>query len=190
MNNAQKQTGLLKRKLSGIALVNQRMHLKSSTMLKGLLVLFVATSFGLQGCDKKTEESPVDKEIKQVKNAVAPFATKSAGVAAGYNVDVTGYRTQMGHHFLNIELLDDSFEINKPEVLLYAPYGTDSMKLVAVEYATPIEDLNNPPAKPEGFTGSSDVWEINTEFKLWTLHVWVGLDNPHGLFASHNPNLP
>ena len=64
------------------------------------------------------------------------------------------------------------------------------MKLVAVEYAVPITDLNNPPPVPEGFTGSDDVWEINTEFKLWTLHVWVGLDNPHGIFASHNPKLP
>ena len=139
---------------------------------------------------KKDNKKPVDKEVDQLRKAVVPFADKRNAIAAGYNTDVTGYRTQMGFHFLNASLLDDRFEIEKPELMLYAPYGADSMKLVAVEYATPITDLNNPPPVPEGFTGSDDVWEVNTEFKLWTLHVWVGLDNPHGLFASHNPRLP
>src|SRR5215218_8419065 len=153
------------------------------SVVKGFMlsILMIAILLVMQSCNKDNDESAGDKEIKQLKTSVAPFVIKSAGVAAGYNQDVTGYRTQMGYHYLNVNLLDNKFEINKPELLIYAPYGSDSMKLVAVEYATPIEDLNNPPAKPEGFTGTADVWEINTEFKLWTLHVWVGLDNPHGL---------
>jgi hypothetical protein len=161
----------------------------TATLRKGLLTILVAVT-ALSACHKDKEQSPQEKEIAQLRTTVAPFKLKAAGVEAGYDQDVTGYRTQMGYHYLNAELLDNKFELNKPELLLYAPYGADSMKLVAVEYATPIEDLNNPPAKPEGFSGSEDVWEINTEFKLWTLHVWVGLDNPHGLFASHNPLLP
>lgn len=152
-----------------------------------LIALLSAILFA--GC-KKTGKEPLEQEIGFVRTAVAPYAEKKSAIAAGYNVDVTGYRTQMGHHFLNASLLDDKFELGKPELMLYAPYGTDTMKLVAVEYATPIIDINNPPPVPEGFTGSDDVWEVNTEFKLWTLHVWVGLDNPKGLFHPHNPKLP
>ena len=96
---------------------------------------------------------------------------------------------QMGFHYLNVRLLDDKFEVEKPELLLYAPDENNKLKFVAVEYAVPIEDLNNPPPVPEGFKGDADVWEINTEFKLWTLHVWVKLENPNGIFAPHNPAL-
>ena len=94
-----------------------------------------------------------------------------------------------GIHYLNASLLDDKFEVEKPELLLYAPDENNKLKFVAVEYAVPIEDLNNPPPVPEGFKGADDVWEINTEFKLWTLHVWVKLENPDGIFAPHNPAL-
>lgn len=155
------------------------------------LFFFVAllAAFLFTGC-KNDDKKQVDKELDQLRAAVAPFADKKKAIAAGYNTDVTGYRTQMGFHFLNASLLDDKFEVDKPELMLYAPYAGDTMKLVAVEYATPISDINNPPPVPEGFTGSDDLWEVNTEFKLWTLHVWVGLDNPHGLFAPHNPKLP
>jgi hypothetical protein len=86
----------------------------------------------------------------------------------------------MGFHYLNASLLDDKFEVEKPELLLYIPGENNKLKFVAVEYAVPIEDLDNPPSVPEGFT----------EFKLWTLHVWVKLDNPHGIFAPHNPSIP
>ena len=95
----------------------------------------------------------------------------------------------MGFHYLNASLLDDKFEVEKPELLLYAPDENNKLKFVAVEYAVPVEDLNNPPPVPEGFKGNDDVWEINTEFKLWTLHVWVKLENPDGIFAPHNPAL-
>ena len=96
----------------------------------------------------------------------------------------------MGHHYLKATLLDGTFELEKPEVLLYAPDENGKMQFVAVEYATPIEDLNNPPPAPEGFTGTEDVWEVNTEFSLWTLHAWVAMENPNGIFTSHNLLLP
>ncbi|HTL09983.1 MAG TPA: hypothetical protein VL307_17030 [Chitinophagaceae bacterium] len=142
------------------------------------------------GCKKEYKANVLEQEISRLRTAVAPFAIKANAVAAGYNVDVTGYRTHMGHHFINGNLVDDKFEIEKPELILYAPYGSDTAKMVAVEYVMPITDLNHPPPVPAGFTGSDDVWEINTEFSLWTLHVWIGLDNPQGMFASHNHQLP
>lgn len=158
---------------------------------KGLIVTLsiLVISSAFVGCNKK-KDSTQEKELEKLRYAVPSFNNIKSATGLGYNKEVTGYRTQMGFHYLNEGLLDDKFEIDKPELVLFAPYGGDSLKFVAVEYATPIKDINNPPPVPEGFTGKDDVWEINTEFNLWTLHVWVGLDNPHGIFSPHNPRLP
>ena len=96
----------------------------------------------------------------------------------------------MGYHYLKPELLDDQVELEHPEILVYAPAPNGGLRLVAVEYAVPIEDLENPQPAPEGFTGDADEWAINTQFSVWTLHVWIGLNNPDGIFASHNPRVP
>lgn len=163
---------------------------KKTIYTQGIAFCIAAAAICFCSCKRENKPTVSEQEISRVRAAVARFADKKNAIAAGYNVDVTGYRTQMGHHFLNGDLVDGKFEIEKPEVMLYAPYGSDTMKLVAVEYATPIADISHPPPVPEGFTGSDDVWEINTEFNLWTLHVWVGLDNADGIFASHNHKLP
>ena len=153
-----------------------------------LVLVFVATS-SLLSCDDDDKVEPWQAEIEQLRAAIVAYDLIEHAKHDGYENEVTGYRTQMGFHYLNVPLLDDKFEVEKPELLLYAPDENGKLKFVAVEYAVPIEDLNNPPPAPEGFTGDADVWEINTEFKLWTLHVWVKLENPDGLFASHNPLL-
>lgn len=129
-------------------------------------------------------------EIARLRNAVAGYHNMEKAMEDGYTVQATDYFTQMGYHYLNPALLDDQFELEKPELLLYAPSPNGKLKLVAVEYATPIADLNNPPPPPEGFPGDADVWTINYDFSLWTLHVWTTLQNPDGIFASHNPRLP
>ena len=68
----------------------------------------------------------------------------------------------MGHHFMNL---------NHP-------------KLVAVEYAIPLTD-----PKPEGFTGSADVWNGDSGFPYWLLHAWVWEFNPDGVFNWTNPRV-
>lgn len=130
------------------------------------------------------------KEIAQLRRAVAPYHRFDAAYEAGYQLEVTGYRNQMGFHYLNPELLDGTFELTKPELLLFVPAPNGKLRFVGVEYAVPIEDINNPPPAPEGFTGDADQWVINTEFNLWVLHAWVGQHNPDGIFASRNPRIP
>ncbi len=163
-------------------------------LFSGFSLCLCAAMLALNSCTEEDhkQELPnvVQQELDQVRQSVIPYRDLKKAIAAGYDHEVTGYRAQMGYHYLNAALLDDKFELQKPEILLYAPYGKDSMKLVAVEYATPIADIRNPPAVPEGFTGKDDEWEINTEFNLWTLHAWVELENTHGIFAPHNTKLP
>lgn len=155
-----------------------------------LLLLLVTIS--ICGCsdDDEQPKTQVQLEIEQLKTAMAKYKDFDAAITDGYEVDVTGYRTQMGHHYLKATLLDGTFELEKPEVLLYVPEGNGGMKFVAVEYGIPIVDMNNPPPAPEGFTGNEDIWEINTEFNLWTLHAWIELENPDGIFEPRNPMLP
>jgi len=151
-------------------------------------VLLVVVSL-LISCDDDDEPELWQPEMEKLRAAITPYDFIEHAKHDGYDNEVTGYRPHMGYHYLNASLLDDKFEVEKPELLLYAPDENNKLKFVAVEYAVPIEDLNNPPPVPEGFQGDDDVWEINTEFKLWTLHVWVKLENPDGIFAPHNPAL-
>lgn len=139
---------------------------------------------------KKAEKSMLNKQIADLRAYVAPYHNMDKALADGYVLDITGYMSQMGHHYLKAEYLDENFELLKPELLIYAPGPNGKWRLVGVEYATTIEDMDNPPPAPEGFIGDQDVWTINSMFEVWTLHVWVGLNNPNGIFASHNPRLP
>lgn len=139
--------------------------------------------------DNKVME-PWEPEVARLKIAVEQFKDFEAAQNAGYDIQATEYRTQMGYHFLNASLLDTTFEIAKPEVLIFINDPAGNMELVAVEYGIPIEEINNPPPPPEGFSGSDDVWKVDTDFKLWTLHVWVIMENPQGIFIPRNPMLP
>lgn len=138
---------------------------------------------------KSTQDLP-HKELAQLRAVIAPWHNLEKAEAAGYELEFTGYRSMMGYHYLNVSLLDEHFEVTQPEVLMFAPAPNGELRLVGVEYAVPIPDMTNPQAAPEGFSGDADVWAINTEFEVWTLHVWVGLNNPRGIFAMHNPRLP
>ncbi|MEO6328732.1 MAG: hypothetical protein ABIO55_07365, partial [Ginsengibacter sp.] len=93
------------------------------------------------------------------------------------NVDVPN----MGHHFMNTSLVDNIFDIRKPEILVYNGLDTGNPELVAVEYAVPLDG-----PLPEGFTGSYDVWNGTSGFPLWLVHAWVWKYNPDGVFNWTN----
>lgn len=94
----------------------------------------------------------------------------------------------MGWHYLKERILDERFDPNKPELLVYAddPCG-GKRKLVAVEHAVPVPLSKKAPAS---FIGRADEWVVNVDFNLWTLHAWVWEHNPDGVFAPMNPRVP
>jgi hypothetical protein len=57
---------------------------------------------------------------------------------------------------------------------------------LAVMYFRPL----SPNEPPEGITGSHNVWDRNEDFGLWTLHAWIWLNNPNGMFAEFTPRVP
>ncbi|RQW03489.1 MAG: hypothetical protein EH225_07080 [Calditrichaeota bacterium] len=85
-------------------------------------------------------------------------------------------------------MLDGIFEIDKPEALVYHPIGNGNKKrLVAIEYLMSIDFF--PDSPPKGYTGDHDQWSRNDEKGVWTLHVWLWIHNPDGMFAEVNPDL-
>ncbi len=150
--------------------------------LMALIIIFNACSND-NDSDPKPTTITLEKQIVDLKAAIAPYTNINAAIAAGYDV-VFDYVSQMGNHYLNTSFQDGSFKLEKPEILLFDQDGV----FVGVEYLVPIIGVNDP--APEGFTGDTDVWhKVSTE-NFWELHVWVGIDNPNGIFATFNPNLP
>jgi hypothetical protein len=122
-------------------------------------------------------------ELQQARAATARYRDIKNAIKDGYsniNVDVPN----MGHHFMNTSLIDATFDIRHPEILVYNGLETENPELVAVEYAVP---LNLP--RPEGFTGSMDVWNDTSGFPFWLQHAWVWKYNPDGVFNWTNPTV-
>jgi hypothetical protein len=125
-------------------------------------------------------------ELQQARAATARYRDIDNAIKDGY-ADINVVMPNMGHHFLKAAHLDGTFDMRKPEILVYNKLSDGSFVLVAVEYAVPI-DLS-PNNAPEGFTGGNDVWSKNTGFGLWLLHAWVWYHNPDGVFNPTNANV-
>lgn len=99
-------------------------------------------------------QSVLAKEIAEVHQATKQYHDVNEALTAGY-VPVSPHIPGMGAHYVNFGLVDEVFDPTQPEILLYSLTEGNKPKLVAVEYAALGE------APPEGFTGSSDEWEIH-----------------------------
>ena len=135
--------------------------------------------------DDDNSISPVEQELQQLKNAVMQYQDFALAEADGF-IDVSGFVPNMGHHFLHPQRFDNQFVLLEPEILLYNPTANGTWELLGVEYAVPVEDLENPGTPPQGFTGTEDTWTLNTALSQWQLHVWLFKDNPDGIFNEHN----
>jgi hypothetical protein len=125
-------------------------------------------------------------QLEQARQATAKFLDVDAATHAGY-VDIGVFMPHMGWHYLNTKVLDGRFDPGEPELLVYAddPCG-GKRRLVAVEYAVPLDASARP---PQGFQGHEDRWNRDEDFQLWTLHAWVWEFNPDGVFAPFNPRV-
>ncbi|MBT8187945.1 MAG: hypothetical protein KJO73_09675, partial [Croceitalea sp.] len=73
-------------------------------------------------------------EVDQVTAATAKYANVSVATDEGF-FDASGFVPNMGHHYVLPARMDGVFELEKPEILLYAPDANGTMEFVAVEYA-------------------------------------------------------
>lgn len=124
------------------------------------------------------------EELKLARAASAKYQNINNAKADGYS-DINVVIPNMGYHFMKTAYVDNQFEIERPEILVYNKKDNGQIELVAVEYAIPIP--LSPNQAPAGFTGDADVWTYSTVFNLWLLHAWVWENNPDGVFNSTNP---
>jgi hypothetical protein len=124
-------------------------------------------------------------ELQMARSHTARYRNIENAKQDGY-VDIGVIVQGMGHHYLNPDLLDATFDPKKPEILVYRKDEDETFELVAVEYAIPLVLSANAPA---GFYSNLDVWDRNTNFQLWLLHAWVWAYNPSGVFNPTNPSV-
>lgn len=131
--------------------------------------------------------------LAAVRAATAHFHRSEVAEAAGYvNVNV-GECVElpgvggMGYHFVNFGLVDLELDPVQPEILLYAPSPSGKLRLVAVEYAVPIEPWDALYDYPPSVLGQD--LHPNPHLGLYVLHAWVWQNNPYGMFADWNPNV-
>src|SRR4030095_2016550 len=100
------------------------------------------------------------QELASARNATAKYHDVDQAEAEGY-VSIDFCEEHEGCHWLNPSLVDGNFDVEHPEILIYAPGEDGVLHLVAVEYIVPL--AASPGAPPEGFTGDADAWREDTE---------------------------
>lgn len=168
-------------------------HLPASllTLGAGLILLGGATS----GAAQEATPTPTTL-VEAARQATAPYPDPASAEAAGY-VHMQGcvsgpQEGAMGMHYVNVDLIDGELDAAQPEILIYAPHD-GAMKFVGVEYYVIAADwAATHEGSPElmgqlfNFVGEPNRYGDPPFFEL---HVWVGQDNPHGMFADWNPTV-
>lgn len=169
--------------------------LKSETFMRPLYPLLLAglgaAALGVQRVHAQAPAAAagVAEDLARVRAATAGFKDIAAAQAAGYPTATPPCLANppaggMGHHYVNRAHVDGRLELERPEILLYAPDGSGKLKLVAVEYIIPYRILPPESEAPRIF---GQALRQSESLKLWYLHVWAWEENPAGLFADWNP---
>ncbi len=153
-------------------------------------------------------------ELGEAATVAKRFATVADAERAGYRA-VTPYLPLIGAHYIRYLVVDGTFDIEQPEMLLYDG-TTPSSRIVGLSYYVTDE------VEPSGFAGPNDHWHrhiglcIDTKRSFvvggeqtsadecarrggikvdgrtgWMVHAWVvpGWESTLGVFSAENPQL-
>jgi hypothetical protein len=134
-------------------------------------------------------DASVRRDVETLRSATDRFHDLAAATAAGYpsktpRCVADSTMGGMGQHYFDRALYDGKLEIERPEMLIYAPAGDGKVELVGVEYVVPYSILPRTEKPPRLFGQDLKPYD---EFKYWALHVWAWRKNAAGLFADWNP---
>jgi hypothetical protein len=159
---------------------------KMSCWILASLVVLPCGAAPASAQGKSALNAVTQQELAAARRATARYHDVAQAEADGYvNIDL--YESGEGFHWVNVSLIDGTFDPAHPEILLYAPVpGEARLQLVGVEYVVPLSE-----PRPAGFSGSADQWREDVEeFGLWELTVWIWEHNPMGVFEYLNPRVP
>jgi len=100
----------------------------------------------------------------------------------------------MGYHYVNPARIDTTFNVDEPEVLLYATAPNGKRRLTGVEYIVVDADQNlattgdRPSLAGRPFDGPMPGHGPGMPVH-YDLHVWAWAENPAGDFATWNPSV-
>lgn len=134
-----------------------------------------------------------NRDLAALRRATAHLHRFEEAAEGGWDLQVTECKEHpplggMGYHYGNLDLyLDGEANVLEPEILLYEPQPSGTLRLVAVEYAVPYfawqgdPDVDDPPR-----LFGRDMKRVDDQGE-WQLHVWAWKDNPSGIFEDWNP---
>jgi hypothetical protein len=155
------------------------------------------------------------RELDTARRVALSMMTPADAIAAGYT-QVTPYVPGIAAHYMNFSYVDDRFEVDKPEMVLYDGSGPEA-RVVGLSYYI----VHNSESEPtDGFTGDSDHYHRHVGLCVrgtmvigdsattkeecearggvkqegrggWMSHAWVvpGCESPWGIFSAANPIL-
>jgi hypothetical protein len=134
-------------------------------------------------------DANVRRDVETLRRATSAFRELAAAETAGYPTKMPmcvadSTMGGMGYHLINRQLIDDKLEIERPEMLIYAPSANGKVELVGVEYIVPYRFLPSTEKAPRLFGQELKRYD---QFNYWELHVWAWRRNAAGLFADWNP---
>jgi hypothetical protein len=129
-------------------------------------------------------------DLARLKERFAGYSDIAVARAAGYTERITPcwYHSQhggQGVHYARTELIDGAVSLDEPEIVMYEPRADGSEEFLAVEYIVPFSAWQQ--AEPPHLLGRD--FMRNERLELWVLHVWLGKDNPSGIYADWSPNV-
>lgn len=133
-------------------------------------------------------ESGESADLASLRSMAAPFENIDAARAAGYTEQITpcwyhSERGGQGIHIARQEWIDGNVSLLEPELTMYEPQADGSMQFLAVEYIVPFAAWTQP--EPPVMLGQT--FMRNEGLGLYVLHVWLGRENPSGIYADFNP---
>ena len=135
---------------------------------------------------------PEGAALATVRRATAPYHRVDRAVADGWGAVAISECVAhpelggMGHHYVNLGLMDGALDPETPEVLLYEPTANGRLRLVGVEYVVPFGAAPADGPAPELF---GEHFHPSEGAGGWALHVWVWRNNASGMFADFNPDV-
>lgn len=156
------------------------------------------------------------QELAVARDTALSMPTAADALAAGY-VKVTGYVPGIAAHYMKFSLVDDRFEVDQPEMVLYDGDGPDAHVVGLSYYLMQPGDVE----PSQGFTGDNDhthrhvglctgpnnvvIGDSATTVEQctarggrkadgnagWMSHAWVvpGCESPWGVFSGASPIL-
>jgi hypothetical protein len=148
---------------------------------------------GASALEARAASASTASQIAQLRRLVAPFHDLDAAVHAGWAAQITPCLEApglgaMGFHYGNLGYIQDGgvVDLLQPELLLYEPEKSGKLRFVGVEYIVPFADHPATAAPP---TLLGQPFAQVPEFGVWGLHIYVGRENPSGIFAAWNPKV-